>query len=197
MKKALLLSALSAVVLSLAVPVAAQTRDQEAAFFLGYSYMNFEVEEEDGNRGGSHGVTADYTYLMDRRFGFVVSAAVNWGSADSKTNPFEITGTDVRQSTFLVGPHATLWRTLTSEFGIRALAGAAWRTREGSNTGIEIGDEWGFAAGANAHLDFRLSDHIWLRAIQPGVEWTRFNDRWQMNWRISAGFVLQAGEILQ
>ena len=197
MKKALLLSALSLVVLSVAAPAAAQTRDQEAALFLGYSYMNFEVEEVDGDRGGSHGAIADYTYFMDRRFGFALNAAVNWGSADSSTNPFEITDTDVRQWTFLIGPHATLWRTLTSEFGIRGMAGAAWRTREGSSTGIEIGDAWGFAAGASAHLDFRLSDKIWLRAAQPGVEWTRFDDRWQLNWRVSVGLVLQAGEILQ
>lgn len=173
----------------------AQTADQEAALFVGYSYLR--VDQNDAESGGAHGVVADYTYFMDRRFGFVLSAAANWGNVDAAENVFKIPEVTVRQSTFLGGPHATLWRTLTSELGVRALAGAAWRKSYGVNSSIEVSDEWAFAAGAEAHLDFRLSDKIWLRALQPAALWTNFGDRWQFNWRVSAGFVLRAGQILQ
>ncbi len=173
----------------------AQTSDQEASLFLGYSYL--EVDQNDADSGGTHGVIADYTYFMDRRFGFVVNAAVNWGNVAAPPNIFTISEVRLRQSTFLVGPHATLWRTLTSEFGVRGLAGAAWRKGDGIDNGIDFSDEWAFATGAEAHLDFRLSDNLWLRAAQPAALWTNFGDRWQFNWRVSAGFVLRAGEILQ
>lgn len=86
---------------------------------------------------------------------------------------------------------------MTSELGVRALAGAAWRKRDGLNTGIHVSSDWAFATGAEAQLDFRLSDGIWLRAVQPALLWTNFGDRWQFSWRVSAGIVLRAGEILQ
>lgn len=173
----------------------AQTTDQEASLFAGYSFMQIAQDGADG--GGTHGIIADYTYFMDRRFGFVLSAAANWGNVDAGENFFKIPEVTVRQYTFLAGPHATLWRTLTSELGVRALAGAAWRKRDGLNTGIDISSDWAFATGAEAHLDFRLSDGIWLRAVQPAALWTNFGDRWQFSWRVSAGIVLRAGEILQ
>jgi len=173
----------------------AQSNDQEASLFVGYSYMQIDQNNADG--GGTHGIIADYTYFMDRRFGFVVSAAANWGNVDAAENFFKLPEVTVRQYTFLAGPHATLWRTLTSELGLRAMAGAARRKSDGVNNGIDFSDEWAFATGAEAHLDFRLSDRIWLRALQPAALWTNFGDSWQFNWRVSAGLVLIAGEILQ
>ena len=122
------------------------------------------------------------------------SSAKNWDTVDSSENVFEIPESAVRHYTFLAGPHATLWRTLTSESGLRAMAGTAWRKREGKHTGIDLGDEWAFATGVEAHLDIRLSDWIWLRAVQPTALWTNFGDQWQFNWRVSAGFVVRAGD---
>jgi hypothetical protein len=195
LKKNLLIVAALAAVVVVPTTADAQVADQEAALFIGYSYMN--VGQEFADRGGSHGVAADYTFFMDRRFGFVLSASAHFGTVDAAANPFQISDFRVRQYSFLAGPHATLWRTLTSELGLRGMAGAASRTTEGANTGIDFGDEWAFAAAAEAHLDFRLSDHIWLRAIQPTAMWTNFDNGWQFNWRLAAGFVLHAGEILQ
>lgn len=195
MKKIVFSTVLAAAALTAPAVAHAQTSDQEAALFVGYSYLQLDQNDADG--GGTHGIVADYTYFMDRRFGFVLSAAANWGNVDAAANFFKIPEVTMRQYTFLVGPHATLWRTLTSEMGVRALAGTAWRKSEGTNTGIDFSDEWAFATGVEAHLDFRLSDRIWLRAIQPAALWTNFGDRWQFNWRVSAGFVLHAGDILQ
>jgi hypothetical protein len=178
-----------------AAPASAQSVDQEASLLLGYSYLN--VDQNFAGRGGSHGVIADYTYYMDRRWGFMLSASAHWGQVDAEDNPFQIPKVDIRQYTFLVGPHAALWRTLTSEFGMRAVAGTAWRQAEGANSGLTLQDEWGFAGGFEGHLDFRLSDRIWVRALQPTALWTNFGDQWQFNWRLSTGIVIQAGEILQ
>lgn len=195
MKKILLAATAVAALALLPQSAQAQSVDQEASLFLGYSYLNIDQNFAAG--GGSHGVIADYTYYMDRRFGFMLSASAHWGVLDAEANDLNIPEVDVRQLTFLAGPHATFWRTLTSELGLRALAGAAWRQSDGTSSGIRLVDEWAFATGAEAHLDFRLSDRIWLRAIQPTALWTRFGDQWQFNWRLSAGFVIQAGEILQ
>lgn len=195
MKKIVFSTVVIATALMLPATALAQTTDQEAALFVGYSYM--QVDQNDADSGGTHGFIADYTYFMDRRFGFVLSAAANWGNVDAGENFFKIPEVTVRQYTFLAGPHATLWRTLTSELGLRAMAGVANRRSDATNTGIDFGNEWAFATAAEAHLDFRLSDRIWLRAIQPTALWTNFGDSWQFNWRVSAGFVLRAGEILQ
>ncbi len=195
MKKFVFSTVVIATALMLPAAALAQTTDQEASLFVGYSYLQVDQNKADG--GGTHGIIADYTYFMDRRFGFVLSAAANWGDVDAGENFFKIPEVTLRQYTFLVGPHATLWRTLTSELGVRAMAGAASRTRDGANSGIDFGDQWAFATAAEAHLDFRLSDRIWIRAIQPTALWTNFGDSWQFNWRVSAGFVLRAGEILQ
>lgn len=195
MKKFVFSTVVIATALMLPAAALAQTTDQEASLFVGYSYL--QVDQNKADSGGTHGIIADYTYFMDRRFGFVLSAAANWGDLDAGENFFKIPEVTLRQYTFLVGPHATLWRTLTSELGVRAMAGAASRMRDGANSGIDFGDQWAFATAAEAHLDFRLSDRIWLRAIQPTALWTNFGDSWQFNWRVSAGFVLRAGEILQ
>ena len=195
MKKIVFLTVVIASALMLPATAGAQTTDQEASLFVGYSYLR--VDQDEADNGGAHGVIADYTYFMDRRFGFVLSAAANWGNLDAGENFFKVPEVTLRQYTFLAGPHATLWRTLTSEVGLRALAGVSSRQRDAANSGIDFGDEWAFTTGAEAHLDFRLSDRIWLRAIQPTALWTNFGDSWQFNWRVSAGFVLRAGEILQ
>ena len=195
MKKIIFSTLLVATALTLPAVAVAQTTDQEASLFIGYSYL--QLDQNGADSGGTHGIIADYTYYMDRRFGFVVSAAANWGNVDAGANFLEIPEVTARQYTFLAGPHATLWRTLTSELGVRAMAGAASRKRDAAISGIDFGEQWAFATAAEAHLDFRLSDRIWLRAIQPTALWTNFGDSWQFNWRVSAGFVLRAGEILQ
>jgi len=194
-KKTVFSTALVAAVLMSPAMAHAQTTDQEASLLIGYSYLH--VDQNGADNGGTHGIIADYTYFMDRRFGFVLSAAANWGDVDAGENFFKIPEVSLTQYTFLAGPHATLWRTLASELCVRAMAGVARRKSDGSNSGIDLRDEWGFATGAEAHLDFRLSDKIWLRAIQPAALWTNFGDQWQFNWRVSAGFVIRAGEILQ
>ena len=106
MKKIPFSTAVIAAALLLPAGAHAQTTDQEASLFAGYSYMQIAQDGADG--GGTHGIIADYTYFMDRRFGFVLSAAANWGNVDAGENFFNIPEVTVRQYTFLAGPHATL-----------------------------------------------------------------------------------------
>lgn len=193
MKKFLMVAGLATASMLFAGPVLAQ--DQEAALFAGYSFMR--VSQDFAEDGNTHGGEIDYTYFMDRRFGFTLSASGHWGAIDAAPNVFGAAGIDTRQYTFLAGPHAVLHRGLTSEIGLRALGGAAWRTDRTQAGGLLVSEETVFAWAVQAHLDFRLSDRVWLRALQPSVVWTRFGDRTQMNWRVAIGLTLLSGEILQ
>lgn len=195
MKKQLILTVLITAGSLLASPAWAQ-QDQEAALFGGYSLLRLN-QGEDAERATIHGFAADYTYFMDRRFGFVVSGTYHKGPATAGANAFGVSEFDFREYTVLAGPHAVLWRAHTSEVGLRALAGAGWRRFETDGAGIEISDDVEFTWAVEAHLDLRLSDSIWLRALQPAVVRTQFNDIKRTDFRLSIGLVLHAGSLLQ
>ncbi len=195
MKKLLILMVLATAGAFLAPPAWAQ-QDQEAALFGGYSLLRLN-QRDNVERATIHGFVADYTYFMDRRFGFVVSGTYHKGPTDASTNAFGVPEFDFRQYTLLAGPHAVLWRGHTSEAGLRALAGAGWRRFRTSDGGVEVSDNVEFTWAIEAHLDVRLSDHIWLRALQPAIVRTQFNDIKRTDYRLSIGLVLHAGNILQ
>lgn len=193
MKRLLIIAGLMLACLLRATPAMAQ--DQEAALFAGYSFMR--VDQDGADDGNTHGGEVDYTYFLDRRFGFTLSASGHWGDLDAAPNVAGADAVDFRQYTFLVGPHAVLHRSLTSEIGVRALGGAAWRRLDTKIGGIRLADDTDPAWAIQAHVDFRLSDHIWLRALQPSVVWTRFDGKTRANWRVTVGLTLLSGEILQ
>jgi hypothetical protein len=179
----------------LASPAAWAQTDQEASLFIGYSYLNAGLEKVDSS--GSHGVEIDYTYFLDRRVGFTLSASGHWGTLDAPSNAFGVARFDMSQTTFLVGPHLVLWRGLTSEGGFRLLAGAAWRKLDTASLGARVSDEVKFAGGASLNIDWRIGDRLWIRAPQPSVLFTRFGDDWKADFRIAVGIVIRAGELLQ
>lgn len=193
--RTLTIAALAAVpLLLLASPAHAQT-DPEATLLVGYSYLRVGM---DGDAGGdAHGAEAAYTYYLDRRFGFTVSGAGYWGTIDAPPNVLVVGEFDIRQVTVMAGPTFVVWRGLTSELDLTLLGGAAWRELEAAGFGAQLSSEWEPAFGAHLNLDLRVADHIWVRAAQPGVLLTRFNDDWRADFRISIGLVLRAGEILQ
>lgn len=183
------------VAMLLASPAAWAQTDQEASLFVGYSYLHVGLEDVD--RGGTHGIEADYTYFLDRRFGFTLSASGHWGTVPAPPNIFGVRDFDFRQGTFLAGPHFVLWRGLTSEAGLRLLGGAVWRQLETDSLGVAVSDEVKFAGGASLNIDWRISDRIWIRIPQPSVIFSKFGDEWRGDFRIAAGLVIRAGEILQ
>ncbi len=193
MKKLLMLTVLATAGALLASPAWAQ-QDQEAALFGGYSLLRLN-QGEDQDRATLHGFVADYTYFMDRRFGFVVSGSYHRGPVDAGTNGLGGSELNFRQYTVLAGPHAVLRRTHTSELGLRALAGAGWRRF--SDAGLELSNNVEFTWAVEAHLDLRLSDNLWLRVLQPGIVGTKFNDVRRTDYRLSVGLVLHGGSILQ
>ncbi len=195
MKKLLILIVLVTAGAFLAVPAWAQ-QDQEAALFGGYSLLRLN-QGDDLDKATIHGFVVDYTYFMDRRFGFVVSGSYHKGPADAGVDVFGTPEFDFRGYTLLAGPHAVLWRGHTSEAGLRALAGAGWRRFQTADGGVDVSDDVDFTWAIEAHLDLRLSDNIWLRVLQPAIVRTRFNDVKRTDYRLSIGLVLHAGSILQ
>lgn len=171
----------------------AQT-DPEATLFLGYSYLRTDVGSD---AGAAHGIQGEYTYFLERRVGFTVSAGIYWGTLDAPPNIFVVDEYDLQQIVLLAGPTFVVWRSLTSELDVSLSGGAARRSLEASGLDADVSSEWAIAAGANAALDFRISEHIWLRAVEPGVVFTRFDDVWQTDFRVGVGLVLRSREILR
>lgn len=194
-KKLLILTMLVTAGALLTAPAWAQ-QDQVAALFGGYSLLRLD-QGDNLDRATVHGFAADYTYFMDRRFGFVVSGSYHKGPADVGANGFGVGDFDFREYTLLAGPHAVLWRGHTSEAGLRALAGAGWRRFETGDAGLEVSADVEFTWAIEAHLDLRLSDNVWLRVAQPAVVRTRFDDITRTDYRLSIGLVLHAGSMLQ
>jgi hypothetical protein len=194
-KKLLLLTVLTTAGALLASPALAQ-RDPEGLLFGGYSLLRAD-QGDDLDRATLHGFAVDYTYFMDRRFGFVVSGSVHKGPADAGGNALDVSDIDFREYTLLAGPHFVLWRAHKSEAGLRALAGAGWRRLRTGDGGVAISDDVDFTWAIEAHLDLRLSDNIWLRALQPAIVFTQFDDINRTDYRLSIGLVLRGGSLLQ
>ena len=171
--------------------------DQEASLFVGFSVSRAAVADADS--GDVFGGEIDYTYYLDRRFGFTLDAAGHWGSVDAPPNVLQVATFDFRQGTFLAGPHIVLWRGLTSEAGFSALAGVAWRALDADIFGTSFGSETKFAWGATLNFDWRITDRVWVRLPQPALVFTKFDldDGWNADFRVSAGLVLKAGQLLQ
>lgn len=196
--KKLLIIAVAAVSLMLVARPAAAQQDPEAELFAGYSFLLVNVEDGiDDDRGEAHGLQGSYTYFLDRRFGVTVAGSGHWGTIPAPPNIFGVAEFDHRLYTLLVGPSYQFHRGLTSGVGGQLLAGAAWRDLQTRVGGLDVADDTAFAASASLHLDLRLTDRIWLRAAEPALLYTRFDDDGQVDFRISAGIVLQAGELLQ
>lgn len=178
-------------------PDAWAQRDQEASLFAGFSYARASID--DAESGDAIGGEIDYTYFLDRRFGFTLSAAGHWGTLDAPDNPLQLDRFDYRQATFLAGPHVVLWRGLTSEAGIRGLAGVASRTLDAEIFGTDLGTETKFAWGGSINFDWRITDSFWIRLPQASIIFTKFDndESWRSDYRIAAGFVILAGELLQ
>lgn len=196
MKKYLTTALMLGATLVYAPPAWAQ-RDQEASLFGGFSYAWTKID--DAESGGAAGAEIDYTYFLDRRFGFTLSASGHWGTLDAPPNILQIDEFDYRQGTFLAGPHVVLWRGLASEAGIRALAGVAWRSLSAKDFGTDLGSETKFAWGGSINFDWRVTDGLWVRLPQASLVFTKFDgdDSWRSDFRMAAGLVIVAGELLQ
>lgn len=168
--------------------------DPEAKLFLGYSYLRVEIDDAD--EGDAHGGQLEYTYYLNRRAGFTLSAAGHWGTVDAPPNIFVVSQFDLQQVTLMAGPTLVLARSNTVDLELSLLGGAVKRTLEVPGFGSTVADEWDPALGANLTLDLRLSDGIWLRAAQPGVIFARFGDRWETDYRLAVGLVIRSGSII-
>jgi hypothetical protein len=127
-------TAIVAAALMFAATAQAQTTDPKAALFGGYSYM--QVARADAGSDGAHGITADYTYFMTRRVGFVMSAAVNWRSID--------VGDEFRDEwAVATGAEAHLDLRLSGRVWLRAIQPSALWT----NFGNQWQFNWRVAAG--------------------------------------------------
>lgn len=193
MKRLVWAALLSTPLLLLATPAHAQ--DPEGSLYFGYSY--FRVDLENADEGDAHGIEVDYTYFLQRRIGFTVSASAHWGTLDAPDNVFGVPSFDSRQIALLAGPHLVLWRGLTTEGGLRLMAGATERRLDTSIGGVSLGERWEFTAAPSFMAEFRLSDKIWLRVPQATVLFYKWGQDWTADWRVSAGITIRGGEILQ
>ena len=122
--KKLAVALLAALPLSFyAAPAAAQAPPR-AELFGGYSYLSYE--SPDGSDDEAHGVEADYTYYLDGRWGFVVSASAHWGT-QSVAFGSVLNGLDVQQTAFLGGVRAKVYTSNRAAVGLAALVGVTRR----------------------------------------------------------------------
>ena len=168
--------------------------DPEAKLFLGYSYLRAEVDDAD--EGDAHGGQVEYTYYLNRRAGFTISAAGHWGTLEAPPNIFVVGAFDLEQIPLMAGPTFVVARSNTVDLELSLLGGALKRSLEVPGFGNSVRDDWDPALGANLALDLRLGDRVWLRAAQPGVIFVRSGDRWETDYRIAVGLVIRSGSII-
>ena len=137
------------------------------------------------------------TYYANGRVGFTISASGHWGTVPAGPNIFGVSEYELQDVFLLAGPQFVLWRGHVTEIGLEALAGVAWRKLDTSFSGASVLDDNSLAFGGSLHVDVRLTDNVWLRALEPSVVATKYGDQWRGNLRVSIGLVLRSGEILQ
>ncbi len=175
----LFLTALSTYASAQEVPV--------AEYFGGYSYSSVRPDflAERGNANGFH---ADVV-LNTRLLGLVL--------ADVSAHYGKSAGTNLRMTTFMVGPRfARRGKNVT--WFVQSLYGFSYITSDGEVFGPDIGRyDSSFAfAPASAGIDLRLSDKFAIRAFQFDAVFTNFGrGGGQFQPRVSTGVVLRLGEV--
>jgi opacity protein-like surface antigen len=167
------LIAWAALLVCAALPAAAQDAPR-AELFGGYSYARLDAP---GPTKNLHGWNAAVQGNLNDWFGLVADFSGHYG---------ERLGQRVSTHQALFGPRLTL-RGPVSPF-VHALFGVARGNAGlfGSNS-----SEAAFGMAVGGGLDVKLRDHVNLRLIQGDYLMTRFFDRRQDSFRLSAGLVFR------
>jgi opacity protein-like surface antigen len=185
------------------LPLAATAQDDVPAvdIFGGYSYLRFNVSEDDEQALGTgaentHGFNASVAFNLNRNLAVVADVAGHFKDFEFQ-DPFDPAGTitvDTSQYTVMFGPRFSARTERINPFA-HALFG--FGRLSFSEAGFDI-DDTGFAMALGGGLDVNLNDNFSLRLAQadyvlnrygfedidPGLETQSFN-----NLRLSFGVV--------
>jgi outer membrane immunogenic protein len=174
-------------VLGLAVPVMAQDDTPKVEAFAGYSFVHASVNPGGGVSYGYNfnGGSGQLAYNLTHMFGIVGDFGGYTTDTVSHGVPL-----DTNVISYMVGPRVS-FRSSGSRIVpyAQALLGGA-RLANGYISGNAVNN---FALALGGGIDFKLTQHIWVRPVQAEYFMTTFNDGnndRQNNFRYSAGVVL-------
>lgn len=195
----------------------------KAEVFGGYSYFASGSASTSGSVGldSAHlnGWAAAVKVNLTRQIGLVADFGGEYGDRriqlPSGSNPsIQVKSGAARQHTFLFGPELHALKTNRFIVNLRALAGATNRNTlvaplvqpvepipplVGSNgpliTALSASGGTEFAASFGGSIDYKVTERLSYRIIQPELILARFNGSTQLNFRLSTGFVLNLGKL--
>ncbi len=218
-------SGLLIAILALLVPSGAAAQGTpKVEIFGGYSHLGLtEQPRTQLKSAGLNGWNTSVKFNVMPRLGFLADFSGHYGergripeTIESLLTPGQFQRVEaipgsIDQHTFLFGPEVRLLRRDRLTVNVRVLMGVAHtsplvlqlrepiRTRTGSISGpISFPGASAFAASFGGSIDYRITDRLSYRIVQPELLLTRsgtaFTGNWsQYNFRLSTGLVFTSG----
>ncbi|HEY3454116.1 MAG TPA: hypothetical protein VGK64_05890 [Bryobacteraceae bacterium] len=217
-------SGLLIAILALLVPSGAAAQGTpKVEIFGGYSYLDLTQQPRTRLQfAGLNGWNTSVKFNVMPRLGFLADFSGHYGergripeTIESLITPGQFQRVEaipggMRQHTFLFGPEVRLLQRNRLTVNVRALMGVAHtsplvlqlrepiRTRSGSITQFSFPSSSTFAASFGGSIDYRITDRLSYRIVQPELLLTRsgtaFTGNWsQYNFRLSTGLVFTSG----
>lgn len=182
---------LAGLIFSISTAVAAQEMPR-TELFVGYTYTR--VYNSNGDRSNSNGGTAAIAFYPTQHIGLVA----DFGGSTSNGFTNSTTGVHTDSSShsfrFLFGPRVRFGSEKITPF-VHALFGGVHRSDVVLTTGtVLVAAETAFGFETGGGVDFKVSHHISIRAIEANYFYTRFSPPNMQNHQndvsISTGFVI-------
>ena len=195
--------------------------------FGGYSYLGLTAQSRTSLKAaGLSGWNVSVKLNVTPRIGLVADFSGNYGQrgltpyttpcgisiGPCEAQRVEALPADMRQYTFLFGPEVRVLRRNRLSVNLRALVGAAHTSTlvlplvepiqsvAPPTTQFSFPSATTFAAALGGSVDFRITDRLSYRIVQPELLYTRpgspvMGNNWsQYNFRLSTGLVFRSGE---
>src|SRR5438552_2799321 len=210
---------LALLVLLFPISVAAQ-QPPKVEVFGGYSHLQLTEQSRILLKSASlKGWNASVTLNVMPRIGLLADFSDHYGqrglipyTINSLTTPGELKRVeaapgDMRQHTFLLGPEVRLFRRDRLTVNVRVLVGVAHTNtlllplREAIQRPVgsppitqrSFPSASTFAASFGGSVDYRITDRLSFRIVQPELSLTRIDTGNQYNFRLSTGLVFTSG----
>jgi hypothetical protein len=187
--------------LALLACLAPAARAQDVELFGGYSYLRTKgTFYEHVNLNGFNAAAS----VNVKSWGVVADFSNHYGASKSNFTPI---GNGGHGATFLFGPqysfrkiphvtpfvHAMVGGVHGARFTFAPLAPGGACPFPGCIVGLWTVPERAFAMAFGGGIDFKVRDHIWIRALQADYLAQKFSDGPMHSPRISAGIVYRFG----
>ena len=181
---------LAGLIFSISTAVAAQDMPR-AEVFLGYTYTR--VHNSNGDTSNSNGGSADIAFFPSKHVGVV--ADFGGSSSNGFTNSSGVhTDSSSHSFRYLFGPRIRFGTEKVTPY-VHVLLGGVSRSDVVLSTGtVLVAAESTFGLMTGGGVDFKVSHHISIRAIEANYFYTRFSppnaQNHQNDASISTGFVI-------